>query len=72
MQRRTWRRSLLWVHEHFQEFRGLIIDKSLDVDLQLLVQQAAGESPTGYVDAIRIAELAAMGAGLDIQLRSRE
>ncbi len=60
------------VSQHFQEFRGLIIDKSLDVDLQLLVQLAAGESPTGYVDAIRIAELAAMGAGLDIQLRSRE
>ena len=60
------------VRPHFQEFRGLIIDESLDVDLQLSVQLASGESPTGYVDAIRIAELAAMGAGLDIQLRSRD
>jgi Domain of unknown function (DUF4279) len=63
---------LAMVRPHFQEFRRLIIDKSLDVDLQLSVQLAAGESPAGYVDAIRIAELAAMGAGLDIQLRSRE
>jgi hypothetical protein len=60
------------VRPHFKEFRGLIVDKSLDVDLQLSVHLAAGEPPTGYVDAIRIAELAAMGAGLDIQLRSRE
>jgi hypothetical protein len=60
------------VRPHFREFRGLIVNQSLDVDLQLSVQLAAGESPTGYVDAIRIAELAAMGAGLDIQLRSRE
>jgi hypothetical protein len=58
------------VRPHFQEFRGLIIDKSLDVDLLLSVE-LTGESPTGYVDAIRIVELAAMGAGLDIRLRSR-
>jgi hypothetical protein len=57
------------VRPHFQKFRGLIIDKSLDVDLQFSVQLAAGASPTGYVDAFRIAELAAMGASLDIQLR---
>ena len=60
------------VRPHFLEFRGLIVAQSLDVDLQLSVQLATGEPPTGYVDAIRIAELAAMGAGLDIQLRSRD
>jgi hypothetical protein len=30
---------------HFQEFRGLIVDNSLDVDLQLSVRLAAGEAP---------------------------
>jgi len=50
----------------------LIIDKSLDVDIQLSLELSAGESPTGSIDAIRIAELAAMGAGLDVQLRSRQ
>jgi hypothetical protein len=60
------------VRPHFREFRGLIFDKSLDVDLKLSIQLAAGESPTGYIDAIRIAELAAMGAGLDIQLGGRD
>jgi hypothetical protein len=33
---------------------------------------AGGEVPTGYVDAIRVAELASMGASLDIHLRARE
>src|ERR1700683_1967598 len=60
------------VRPHFQEFRGLIVDKSLDVGPQLSVQLAAGESPTGYIDSIRFAGLAAMGAGLDVRLRSRE
>jgi hypothetical protein len=54
------------VHPHLQEFRDLIVEKGLDVDLQLSVRAGRGEQPTGYVDAIGIAEPAAMGAGHDI------
>jgi hypothetical protein len=60
------------VRPHLQDFRRLILEKSLDVELQLSILMAGGEVPTGYVDAIRVAELASMGASLDIHLRTRE
>jgi ABC-type protease/lipase transport system fused ATPase/permease subunit len=60
------------VRPHFQDFRRLIVDQSLDVELQLSVLMAGNEVPAGYLDAIRVAELAAMGASLDIHLRTSE
>ena len=60
------------VRPHFQEFRGMIVDRSLDVELQVSVLMAGNEVPTGSLDAIRVAELAAMGASLDIHLRTSE
>ena len=64
--------TLAIVRPHFPEFRRLIPEQSLDVELQLSVLMAGGEVPTGYVDAIRAAELASMGASLDIHLLTRE
>jgi len=64
--------TLAIVRPHFPEFRRLMLEQSLDVELQLSVLMAGGEVPTGYVDAIRVAELASMGASLDIHLRTRE
>ena len=57
---------------HLSDFRRLLLQQSLDVELQLSILMAGEEVPTGYVDAIRIAELASMGASLDIHLRTRE
>jgi hypothetical protein len=63
---------LAMVRPYFEDFRRLIVDESLDVDLQLSVLMAGDEVPTGSIDAIRVAELAAMGASLDIYLRTKE
>lgn len=59
------------VRPHLPAFRRLILAQSLDVELQLSVLMAGGEIPTGYIDAIRVAELASMGASLDIHLRTQ-
>jgi hypothetical protein len=63
---------LAMVRPHFQEFRRMIVDRSLDIELQVSVLMAGNEVPTGSLDAIRVAELAAMGASLDIHLRTSE
>jgi hypothetical protein len=60
------------VRPRFPDFRRLILQQSLDVEMQLSVLMAGGEVPTGFVDAIRVAELASMGASLDLHLRTRE
>jgi hypothetical protein len=38
---------LAMVRPHFQEFRRMIIDRSLDVELQVSVLMAGNEVPTG-------------------------
>lgn len=60
------------VRPHFQEFQRMIVDRILDVELQVSVLMAGNEVPTGSLDAIRVAELGAMGASLDIHLRTSE
>ena len=56
---------LTMVRPHLGELRALVVKDSLDVDVILLISGwPDGESL--YLDAIRVAELASIGAGLEV------